>query len=154
MQSRPLSTVLFGPPGSGKSTVLNMLAGMPGFFTRSGPTIKITNNVGPAFGIQGQPMLKVFDAPGVGDYNLPLAAIVADIKCSIGSDQPIDATLIVLKSTDFRKTLEATLTIKCTSKFLKTFESRKVFMVITHCDQEMPDEEFIEGKLQSYLKYG
>jgi hypothetical protein len=116
-----------------------MLAGKPGFFknsktTRSGQTQKITNHVGPAFGIQGQPDLKLFDAPGVGDYNLPLAAIVADIKCSIGSDQPIDAALIVVQGTDYRMTPQQTMAIKCISKFFKSFESRKVFMVITHCD--------------------
>jgi GTP-binding protein EngB required for normal cell division len=107
MQSRPLSMVPFGGPGSGKSTSLNMLVGQVGFFkssktTKTGQTQEISSFKGPAFGISGMPTLHVFDAPGVGDSELPIVQIVADIKKTIGTDQPIDAALIVLKSLDFR----------------------------------------------------
>ena len=50
-------------------------------------------------------MLKIYDAPGVGDINLPLTTIVADIKVSIGSNN-IDASLFVIKAQDYRMDLQ------------------------------------------------
>ena len=48
-------------------------------------------------------MLQAFDAPGVGDMNLSLVQIVADIKASIQSNETtFDAALIVLKIFDYR----------------------------------------------------
>jgi hypothetical protein len=78
--------------------------------------------------------LRLYDAPGVCDLELPLARIVADIKVTIGSDKPIDAALIFLKASDYRMNMEQTVAIKIISKFFQDFEPKKVFMVITHTD--------------------
>jgi hypothetical protein len=47
----------------------------------SGVTKKISSFEGPALGIEGNgnPRLRVFDVPGVGDVELPTAEILADI---------------------------------------------------------------------------
>ena len=73
---------------------------------------------------------------------------------TIGSDQAIDAALIVLTASDYRMTIQQTVAIKIIAKFFKDFEPRKVFMVITHVDQNPPDEDFIQGKIASFIKYG
>ena len=148
----------FGAPGSGKSTVLNGLAGIPGHFkntqtTASGQTQEIKSFEGPAFGIRSNPVIKIYDAPGVGDINLPLSQIVADIKVSIGSNN-IDASLFVIKAQDYRMDLQQTIAIKVISKFFKNFDSRHVFLIITHADVETPTDDFIAGKLAAYKQYG
>ena len=77
MQTRALSIIPFGGPGSGKSNILNKLIGKLDYFkssktTESGETKKISSFQGPAFNLEGKPLLRIFDAPGVGDYNIPL----------------------------------------------------------------------------------
>ena len=75
--SRPLSVFPIGGAGAGKSTILNHLIGKPGHFlssrsTESGVTKKISAYEGNAFNQLSKPLLKIFDAPGVGDHNIPL----------------------------------------------------------------------------------
>ena len=108
--SRPKTLIPFGAPGAGKSNVLNKLIGMEGRFKSSrsavsGLTQNITYEQGPAFGKAGNPLLRVYDTPGVGDFNIPMPMIVADIKTNIGSSQCFDAALVVLKMTDYRASI-------------------------------------------------
>jgi GTP-binding protein EngB required for normal cell division len=77
-EQRPLAIIPFGGAGSGKSTVLNGLAGTPDYFkssktSASGQTQEIKRFEGPAFGLASNPLLRIYDAPGVGDINIPLA---------------------------------------------------------------------------------
>ena len=88
-RSRAITMIPFGAPGSGKSNLLNKLIGMEGRFlssriATSGLTQNISFQEGPAFGMQGNPLLRVYDAPGVGDFNIPMPMIVADIKLNVG----------------------------------------------------------------------
>jgi len=156
MQSsqRPLAIIPFGGPGSGKSTILNGLAGTPQYFRSSetsatGETQNIRRFDGPAFGVSSNPLLRIYDAPGVGDMNIPLGKIVADIKESIGSNN-IDASLIVIKAQDYRTGLEQMIAVKAISKFFKNFDSRHVFLIITHADVKKPSDDFIAEKLSSF----
>lgn len=84
---------------------------------------------------------------------LPMLQIVADIKVSIGSKQPIDAALIVLKLTDYRATPQEIISIKSASKFFANFEPKKIFLIITHCDLMKIEEEQVLGKLESFKKW-
>ena len=72
----------------------------------SGVTKKISFEEGPAFGIKGNPLLRVYDFPGVGDTELLMIDIIDDIKNSIGSKRNIDAALVVLKITDYRTSIQ------------------------------------------------
>jgi predicted GTPase len=160
MQSsqRPLAIIPFGSPGSGKSTILNSLAGTPQYFkssktSASGCTQEIKRFDGPAFGLSSNPLLRIYDAPGVGDPMIPLANIVADIKVSIGENN-IDASLIVIKAQDYRTGIEQMIAVKVISKFFKNFDSRHVFLIITHADVEKPSDDFIADKLASFKTIG
>ena len=156
---RPITLIPFGSPGAGKSNLLNKLIGKEGRFessraTNSGLTKNISYEQGPAFGKPGNPLLRVYDAPGVGDFNIPLPQIVADIKVSIGSKQHFDAALVVVKMTDYRATIQEVFAIKAISKLLVDYKPENIFMVVTHCDLEDPPEELIKGKLQSFKETG
>ena len=150
--TRPFTLIPFGSPGAGKSNLLNKLIGQAKRFessrsATSGLTKNISFEQGPAFGKEGYPLLRVYDAPGVGDFNIPLPQIVADIKVSIGSKQLFDAALIVVKMTDYRATIQEMFAIKAISKLLTDYRPENIFMVITHCDLENPSDELILGKL-------
>lgn len=90
----------------------------------------------------------------MGDFNLCLDQIVLDIKTSIGHNEIIDCALIVIKSTDYRITVQETMAIKGCAKFFSNFSPANVYLVITHCDEQMPTDEFISEKLQAFAKYG
>ena len=77
-----------------------------------------------------------------------------DIKIAIGHEQTIDAILLVIKSTDYRISVQETIAIKACVKFFTNFSPKHVFLVITHCDQQMPTDEFIEEKLEMFKQYG
>ncbi len=75
--TRPYTIIPFGQCGTGKSNLLNILIGIPNKFkssktAASGETKVIGSHQGPAFGQQGNKLLKVYDAPGVGDMELSL----------------------------------------------------------------------------------
>jgi len=50
-------------------------------------------------------LVRLYDAPGVADLELPLAEIINDIKENIGHTQNFDAAMIVLKMTDYRASI-------------------------------------------------
>ena len=106
----------FGAPGVGKSNLLNILVGIAGKFKSSsaacsGLTQNISYHEGPAFGKSGNQAIRVYDTPGVGDFNLPLGTIVENILDSIGSKQFFDAAFIVVRSTDYRISVQEMLAI-------------------------------------------
>lgn len=75
--SRPYSLIPFGPPGAGKSNLCNLLVGEQSRFkssntAESGQTQNISFFEAPAFGVFGKKRLQVWDAPGVGDFNISL----------------------------------------------------------------------------------
>jgi hypothetical protein len=70
----------------------------------------------------------------VGDMELPIADIIADIKKKIGSEENIDAALVVLKISDYRTSFQEMMAIKTISKMLDNSKPSDTFMVITHCD--------------------
>ena len=71
VEARKFYTMIpFGGGGTGKSNFLNKLIGKEGEFKSSktagsGETKFIKSVKGPAFGMQGQKLINVFDAPGV-----------------------------------------------------------------------------------------
>lgn len=105
--SRPLSIIPFGAPGSGKSNLLNFLVGQPGFFkssknSSSGETKKISFCYAQVIGKSGIKIIQAWDAPGMGDLERSLNAIVEEIKATIGPEMLFDALIMVVKATDYR----------------------------------------------------
>ena len=78
VEARKFYTMIpFGGGGVGKSNFLNKMIGKEGEFkssktAASGETKFIKSVKGPAFGEQGQKLINVFDAPGVGDMELSI----------------------------------------------------------------------------------
>ena len=149
----------FGAPGVGKSNLMNKLIGKEGRFVSSSEvTSGVTKNIsfeqGPAFGIEGNPLLRVYDVPGVGDMDLPVIDIVDDIKANFRSKQNIDAALVVLKITDYRTSIQEMYAIKTIARMIDKSDSGDTFMILTHCDKLPPSDELISGKLASFKKYG
>jgi hypothetical protein len=70
----------------------------------------------------------------VGDVDLPIAQIIADIKGNITSQQKIDAALVVLKITDYRTTIQEMYAIKTISTMIDKAKPENTFMILTHCD--------------------
>lgn len=90
----------------------------------------------------------------MGDVDLPIAQIIADIKGNITSQQKIDAALVVLKITDYRTTIQEMYAIKTISTMIDKAKPENTFMILTHCDINKPSETLISGKLSSFKKYG
>jgi hypothetical protein len=61
--------------------------------------------------------------------------------------------LMVIKSTDYRMTIEQILVAKAMKKFLENLKPICTFLIITHCDEKQPDAVFIKNKLDSIKKY-
>jgi hypothetical protein len=95
--------------------------------------------------------IKVYDVPGVGDIELPLSEIIEEISKKIGSYQVFDAALLVIKSTDYRESIQDIIAAKALMNFLVNFSPDRVFLVITHCDiyPDAVTEEYVAGKLES-----
>ena len=148
-QPRPFTMIPFGAPGVGKSNLLNKLLGRYAFESSSEVTSGVTKDIsfgqGPAFGIEGNPLLRVYDLPGVGDI---------DIKRKIGTEQEIDAALVVVKLTDVRTSIQEMYAIKSIRTMIDNVEPKNTFMILTHCDLLKPSEEVISGKLGSFNRYG
>ena len=158
-EPRLFTLIPFGAPGVGKSNLMNKLIGKEGrFISSSAVTSGVTKNIsyeqGPAFGIEGNPLLRVYDVPGVGDYDLPMIDIIDDIKKNIGSKQNIDAALVVLKITDYRMSIQEMYAIKTITRMIDNSNSGDTFMILTHCDKLQPSDELISGKLASFKKSG
>lgn len=62
--------------------------------------------------------------------------------------------LVVIKSTDYRMDLAQITTLAVIKNFLNDIKPKCLFLVITHCDKETPDQEQIDNKLASFKKYG
>jgi GTP-binding protein EngB required for normal cell division len=157
-QPRPFTMIPFGAPGVGKSNLLNKLLGRYAFESSSEVTSGVTKDIsfgqGPAFGIEGNPLLRVYDLPGVGDIELPTAQIIYDIKRKIGTEQEIDAALVVVKLTDVRTSIQEMYAIKSIKTMIDNVEPKNTFMILTHCDLLKPSEKVISGKLASFNRYG
>ena len=75
---------------------------------------------------------------------------MADIKLSIGSENPIDAAMLVVKSSDYRMDIQQTISIKMIGKYFENFDAKKVFLVYTHCDMQKPTDKEIVDKIAAY----
>jgi len=62
--------------------------------------------------------------------------------------------IIVLKTVDFRASLQEITAVMAIRKILDNFNPKNVFVIFTHCDLQTPDEELIQGKLSSFKKHG
>ncbi|TNV80944.1 hypothetical protein FGO68_gene1750 [Halteria grandinella] len=121
----------------------------------SGETKEIGSEIAPALGKPGNKQIQVFDAPGVGDMELSLINIVADIKASIQSNETtFDAALIVIKIFDYRASVQEVIALKAIKNFFENFSPNQVFCIITHCDCQAPDESTVAKKLDSFKKWG
>ncbi|TNV72682.1 hypothetical protein FGO68_gene346 [Halteria grandinella] len=156
---RPYTLIPFGAPGVGKSNLLNMLVGKNRFKSSrtasSGETKEIGSEIAPALGKPGNKQIQVFDAPGVGDMELSLLNIVADIKASIQSNETtFDAAIIVIKIFDYRASVQEVIALRAIKNFFENFSPNQVFCIITHCDCAAPDEDTVTKKLESFKKWG
>ena len=99
-------------------------------------------------------MLRVYDAPGVGDFNIPMGDIIQNIMQTVGSKQCFDAALIVVRSTDYRLSVQEMIAIKAIAKLLIDHKPQNIFLIITHCDKQYPSDDLVMGKVASFKKYG
>jgi hypothetical protein len=44
--------------------------------------------------------------------------------------------------------------MKIIKRLMEKVDTKNLYLVLTHCDQNDPDEKFIEGKIESMKKYG
>ncbi len=151
------SLIPFGGPGTGKSNLLNTICGIRGRFkssktTEGGETKRISFLDCQTFGRQS-PLLRIFDFAGFGDPDLSVLEIIADIKITIKT-QSFDTVLLVIKSSDYRASAQEIIAAKAIVKFLENNTPENIFLVFTHCDQSMPDEDLIQGKINSFKKWG
>ena len=154
--------VPFGGAGVGKSTLCNFLIDgkdcakfKASKTTEGGQTQKVTSTFGKALGDnKSTKEVKVFDVPGIADVNIPIEAWIQAIKDGIRSDEKIDVALIVIKATDYRIDIVQMATIKAAKKFLENLKAENIYLCLTHCDNNPPDEKFIKSKIESYKKYG
>ena len=64
-----------------------------------------------------------------------------------------DLVLIVLKTTDYRESIQEVTLMKTMNKFIDNIEPSRVFLVFTHCDRDKPVRDVIKGKLAMFQKY-
>jgi len=77
----------FGAPGAGKSHLLNRLCGLKGKFkaskfTGGGETKRISYVDCKTYG-KMNPLLRIYDCPGFGDFELPMAEVLVDVRETI-----------------------------------------------------------------------
>ena len=135
------------------------MLGNPGTFkasktTAGGETREIKSVTGTSFNESGGLRIEITDSPGVGDPELPILQIINSIHSNIGHDKTFDAILMVIKESDYRASLQEIMSCKAITKFFTDFDPSRVFLIITHCDKSMPNEDFIMGKLKSLEKWG
>lgn len=46
------------------------------------------------------------------------------------------------------------MAIKACAKFFSNFSPANVYLVITHCDEQMPTDQFISEKRQAFAEHG
>lgn len=83
-----------------------------------------------------------------------MAQILYDIKKTIGPEQNIDAALVVLKLTDYRTSIQEMYAIKTISTMIENASPKNTFMILTHCDLLKPTEKLIQGKRDSFMRFG
>lgn len=160
MQSQFNTALVAGPPGSGKSMVCSfMLDGRnSGRYkssktTGNAETIDVQIESGPSLGTSTFRKVSVIDTPGLADPKIPVDTIIAKIKSKCGTNATFDAAILVLKSTDYRITIQQVISLKAISKLLENFKPKKIFAVFSHCDISNPSQNEIEGKLSQLKKY-
>ena len=50
--------------------------------------------------------------------------------------------------------MQETIAIKACTKFFSNFSPANVYLVITHCDEQMPEDTQISEKLEAFATYG
>ena len=45
------------------------------------------------------------------------------------------------------------MALTCIKNLLRNLQHKYIFLVLTHCDQKMPDKAFITNKIRSLKKY-
>ena len=64
-----------------------------------------------------------------------------------------DVVLIVLKTTDYRESIQEVTLMKTMNKFIDNIDPSRVFLVFTHCDIDKPDRDLINGKFAMFQNY-
>ncbi len=62
--------------------------------------------------------------------------------------------MIVIKIFDYRASVQEVIALKAIKNFFDNFTPRQVFCIVTHCDLEVPSEEVLKGKMDSFKKWG
>jgi predicted GTPase len=144
-----LTMIPCGAPGAGKSHVANfMIDGYNSGRSRSdqstvsGLTQDVSSHKGCAFGkLENVPLL-IFDNPGFGDGKIDISAVATKISSKCSSEK-FDACLLVLKSLDYRISFQEVCALRSMRWFFDGFTAKRFFAVFTHCDIQMPDEDWI-----------
>jgi hypothetical protein len=58
-----------------------------------------------------------------------------------------------MKAMDYRASIQEVIAGKAIKKFFANVDESRVFLVLTHCDFEMPSPDFIGRKLASIREY-
>ncbi|KAL4497334.1 hypothetical protein ABPG72_011269 [Tetrahymena utriculariae] len=163
MESNYRTIIAAGRPGVGKSYLGNfILTNSP-----KSQVFKSESNPG-EFGITKQIQykkqyaqhlncnLEFIDVPGSGDPTISITDLAKDLVSQL-SNKTINAALMLVTAQDERATASEVLT----TSFLKNFFSSKgistkecLWLIITRCQEKMPDQNFIQGKLDFLRKIG
>lgn len=163
---QPMFTIIvFGAPGHGKSTGIKLLADgrldgpnknkfKSGDSVESGLTKEIVYHEGFALNNEAlRKYIKIFDTPGIGDWNLRAEKIVAEVKDKITSDEKIDCLLLFANSAEPRLLMQQILCLKIMGSIFKNFNPENVICVFTKCDLMKPNYHSEEYEtFDDYLK--
>ncbi|KAL4497333.1 hypothetical protein ABPG72_011268 [Tetrahymena utriculariae] len=153
-----------GRPGVGKSALGNsLLYGSPqcyyGFESYSDPTkwgvtreiVKRTEYVQ-----EFNASLQFIDIPGQGDHTLDMKQMAESLSYEL-EDVTMNAILFLVAVQDERFTTQEL----CSIQFIKSFFKERgyncqdiLWLVITHCEQKKPSNQFIQSKLANLKKWG
>ncbi|KAL4481550.1 hypothetical protein ABPG74_007639 [Tetrahymena malaccensis] len=163
MESNYRTIITAGKPGVGKSYLGN-------FILSNNPKSQIFQSESnpKQFGVTKQIQyrkqyaqhlnctLEYIDVPGAGDPTISIKNVVDDLVQQL-SAKTINAALMLVAAQDERASANEVLTIS----FLKNFFNSKgistqecLWLVITRCQEKMPEENFVQGKLEFLSSMG
>ena len=139
--SSTYSILVVGPAGVGKSTLLNTIYGEE-VFRIDYSTRRLIQATGTWLG-RGDLPIKLIDTPGMGNPDLPLDELCEDIDDMLHGES-IDQVMVVIKAIDYpRKDIKYIMTIDIISEFVNMLKKKNTILVLTHCDQVMPEKRYI-----------
>lgn len=155
--------IAFAAPGHGKSTGCKLLADgqldgpnkekfKSGDQASSGLTQEIAYHEGWALSNEGlRKWIKIFDTPGIGDWNLKPEKIIRDVSAKISYTEKVDCLLFFANSAEPRLLFQQVLCLKIMGSIFNNFKPENVICVFTKCDLSRP--AFRPDAYQTYEDY-